>query len=377
MNLASTFDPASLRAIKRTFYARVATPDEVCLQLRPRKRSWHMVLTGLTEVVAAGTTCAMDFPRMLGRREFAGLLDVEIWAAFLFILCGFLMVFVLLPDAYLPRFELVLRANSKHLLVRGFGIEQRSHLGCCAVGNRFLWCNFYVDGVRYALVRRWWQFPIPIGHGGTILKEMVTRAKALLDAVKSTSEGREELQRSADRCLWARVFGEALVSEHEVALVLNPPDWFIPVGFFGCAVIGGLILLLGHTFYSPIGYHTVAGTAVPYIKWMPLWLPTAIVLLCTAVAGCWADPWFRRAVMVLPKGEQTTRIQVGGRTVGEGGFDEYTICQDGDEGAYLYMNSRYWTGSKGTAFKEEACRAAIERLQIWTGFRKPKEGSDG
>jgi hypothetical protein len=377
MPTASTFDPSFLRAIKRTFYTRVATPEEVCLQLRPRKRSWHMVIGGLLEGLFLGLAVGSMASKKLGRFEFTGLLEVDFWATFLFVVCGILLVFVLLPDAYLPRFELVLRANSNDVFVRGFAVEQRSHGGCCAVGNRFLWCNFYVDGVRYALVRRWWQFPFPISRGAGVLNDVVTRAKALLDNMKDTEEGRRELRRSADRHLWARVFGEALVTEREVVLVLNPPDWFFLAGFVGCVFVGGMIVTFWHAFYSPVGFLPVGGDFVAYPKSFPMWLPTAIVLLCTAIVGFWADPWFRRAVMVLPKGERTTRIQVGGRTIGESGFNEYTVCLDGDEGNYLYMSTRYWRGSKGTAFKGGSCHDAIERLRIWTGIRAPKEGCDG
>jgi hypothetical protein len=378
MNLSSSFAPGDLRAIKRTFYTRTATPNEVCLELRPRKRCWHLVMTGLFEAVMVTTAVGILMaPKMLGRHELGDVLETEFWATCLFIGCGFLLVFVLLPDACLPRFELVLRSDSNHVLLRGFGVEQRAHGGCCSVGNRYLWCNFYVDGVRYALVRRWWQLPLPVLRGASALRGPLTRAKALLDSVRSSAEGRQELRRSADRRLYVKVFGEALFSDSEAVLVLPPAAWYIWIGMVGCALVGCMAIIFGHAFYSPIGYYTVGDHFVPYVKWMPMWLPTAILLLCTAIAAYWADPWFRRAVLVLPKGEQSIRVQVGGRTVGEGSFGAYTICLDDDEGSYFFMNTRYWSGSKSTAFREGACSDAIERLHIWTGLVHPPEASDG
>jgi hypothetical protein len=384
MTAPATFSDSDLRAIKRTFYTRKATPEEVCLLLRPRKRSWHTVLTGLpfTAFLAISIGIGIGMKAFEPDEQFGEILRAEFWGVCLFAFFSVLLIFVLLPDAYLPRFGLVLRPGDKEILMRGFGFEQRRPGGCCSVANRHLWCNFYVDSVRYALVRRWWQFPLPIGRGAAAINRVLEPARNALRDLVASGDGHAEMLRSTDRTLWAMAFGEAFVTENEVVLMLLPPKWYIWLGTLPAALGAGM-LTFWYGFNWPIsGYYNAAKEVVRTISWVPMWLPSAILILYVGLVSVWSDPWFRRALAILPKGKEVIQIRVGKRTLGEFPFGEYTIYVSDGRGleyvsSYLWVDTLAWTGTKGAEGRMTEFQTAVMRLRVWTGLISDEEESRG
>jgi hypothetical protein len=384
MTATATFSEADLRAIRRTFYARRATPEEVCLVLRPRKRSWHTVLTGLpfTAMLAISIGIGIGMKAFQHDEQFGEILRAEFWGVCLFAFFGVLLVLVLLPDAYLPRFELVLRPGDKDIRMRGFGFEQRRPGGCCSVANRHLWCNFYADSVRYALVRRWWQFLLPIGWGAAALNRVLQPAKEALRDLVASGGGQAEMLRSTDRTLWAMAFGEAFVTENEVVLMLPPPNWYIWVAGVPASLAAGM-LMFWHGFKGPISCHrNAADEVICTISQVPMWVPSAILILYIGFWAAWADPWFRRALAILPKGKELIQIRVGKRTLGEYPFHEYSIYISDGRGleyvsSYLWVDTPAWRGTKGAESRFTEFQTAVMRLQVWTGVIHAEEESRG
>ncbi len=382
MSEAATFSDAELRAIRRTFYTRKATPEEVCLVVRPTRRSWHMARYPIALVVVLGLNVVLGLREKVfssGQPEFQDILVSEFWGTCCAITLLVLLVFYLLPGAYPPRFELVLRPGGGDVTMRGFGFAQTRPASCCSIANRHLWCSFYVDTIRYAMLRRWWQLLLPPGQGAAAVAAVLAPARAALRALLASGGGQSEMSLSASRTLWANAFGEALVTDNEVVLMLPPAGWSVWIGaVIGC-VLGGTGVLLWQGWHSLVwGYYTPDMQVVKGLSSIPMWLPSAIVILYTGLVCMWADPWFRRAVAVVPKGQARIRIQIGKRAVGEFPFWIDSIFVGDGRGhetvsSYLWVRTPAWTGTKGAEPRFEEHVTAVWRLKSWAGVSTEEE----
>lgn len=161
--------------------------------------------------------------------------------------------------------------------------------------------------------------------------------------------------------------------------MLPPAGWSLWIGaVIGC-VLGGTGVMVWHSFYSLIwGYHTPDNQVVWELSSVPMWLPSAIVILYTGLVCMWADPWFRRAVAVVPKGQSKIRIQIGKRTVGEYPFWTDSIFVSDGRGhetvsSYLWVRTPAWTGTKGAEPRFEEHVTAVWRLKSWAGVSTEEE----
>jgi hypothetical protein len=387
MEAAGIFSDADLRAIKRTFLTRKATPEEVCLVVQPRRLSAHMLtlLFPFVGILAIGFWLSIA-PRIFeitvesgSLYELRDVLVDRFWAASAIVLLLLVVSFVLVPLAFLPRFEITVRPGSHVVTMRGLGVEQERLASCCLVINHYLWCTFSVDRIGYSLLRRWWQLPWPILKGATALERTFAPARAALSALVACGKGQEEMMDSARRFLWARSFGEAFLTGSEVVVVLPPAGWFVwPGALVGAGGLGSGILFW-HAFHSLVWGHDGAdGSLVWELSRVPIWAPSAIAILYTACVSLWADPWFRRAVAVIPRGLQRIRIQVGKRVRGEVWFHDWTIYVSDNRGSesmldYLHVDTRFWSGTKWARRLEEFSLAEQE-LKKWAGLSAPAEG---
>jgi hypothetical protein len=382
MNEAATFSDAELRAIRRTFYTRKATPEEVYLVVRPTRRSWHMARMPIALIVVLAINVVLNLRGKVfssGLPEFEDILVPEFWGTCCAITLLVLLVFYLLPGAYPPRFELVLRPGGGDVTMRGFGFAQTRPASCCCIANRHLWCSFYVDTIRYAMLRRWWQLLLPPGQGAAAVAGVLAPAQAALRALLASGGGQSEMFLSASRTLWAKAFGEALVTENEVVLILPPAGWSLWIGAVIGGALGGTGVLLWQGWHSLIwGYYTPDMQVVKGLSSIPMWLPSALVILYTGFVCMWADPWFRRAVAVVPKGQAKIRIQIGRRTIGEFPFWSYSIFVSDGRGhetvsSYLWVRTPAWTGTKGAEPHFEEHVTAVWRLKSWAGVSTEEE----
>jgi hypothetical protein len=375
MSTIATFSGKELRAIKRTFYTRKATPDEVCLVVRPRKRSWHMIV--MPFLPGAVLPWLVWYP--LGKhvlspwsdRAIGAALLTEFWAASGFVALLTLLLFVLLPCAYLPLFEVTIRPADSVVRMRGFGFEQNRPVAFCSIANHHLWCTLSVDRVGYRVTRRWWQTPLLIRAGSAAIARALTPGRASRTALTTSGQGLNETMESDRRFAWVRCFGEAFVTENEAVLILPPPNWHIFPIVFAVPFLA-VAAAIWHGFHGPTHtYYTADDKVVWSLCSIPMWLPSAIIMLYTGLLAIWADPWFRRAVAIIPKGLGRIRIQVGGRVLGETYFFDDSICVSDNRGSeypdYLFVSTRYWRGSK-SAWRVDECLKAERALKEWAGF---------
>ena len=386
MEAAGIFSDADLRAIRRTFLTRKATPEEVCLVVRPRRLSAHGVVLLLPFVGVLAMTFAIAIgPHIFRIAPVSDLYDLRdllldrFWAACTIVILLIVTTFILVPLACLPRFEVSVRPGDQIVVMRGLGFEQERLASCCLVFNRYLWCTFSVDRIGYSLLRRWWQFPWPILKGAAALDRAFAPARAALKALLEGGKGQAEMMDSVRRFVWARSFGEAFLTGNDVVVVLPPAGWFVwPGAVVGCVGLG-MGTFFWHEFVGPVwGYNAADGSLVWKLSRIPMWLPSAIAIVYTAFVSLWADPWFRRAVAVVPRGLKRIRIQVGKRVRGESWFYDWSICVSDNRGSesmldYLHVDTRFWSGTKW-ARRPEEFSVAEQQLKEWAGLSAPAEG---
>jgi hypothetical protein len=382
MDVVTTFSDSELRTLQRAFCVRKATPEEVCLVVRPRRRSMHLALMGIATALLLGAAMhfsglkAYDLDSAVG-----GLLVPSFWWACVLVACLDILVFFLVPGAYAPRFELVLRPGGRDITMRGLGFQQHRLASCCSVANRYLWCNFYVDTIRYTLARRWWQTLIPITRAAHVAARALAPATTALRELVLGGGGHAEMLLSTERMLWARTFGEAFVTEDEVVVMLVPQGWW--------AWFASLILIFGGSaaIFWPMAicppaycYYATRDAVTCSVSKIPMWLPAALVILAVALICIWVDPWFRRAVAVIPKGQRRIRIQVGKRSLGEFPFfGDLTIWVSDGRGSdmvssYLWIRTPVWKGTTGVGSRYEEAVVAVAQLQRWAGLDFAPEG---
>jgi hypothetical protein len=386
MNTAASFSEAELRAIRRTFLTRKATPEEIRLVLRPKQRSWQMVRMGFV------VPLLMGFPVWMVAREvfkdveqIKGLAVADFWAGLCLLALLHVLIFGLLPAVYVARFELILRPGKLYVEMSGLGFEQRRHAGCCAIVNRRLWCDFTVDSVPYELLRRWWQLPLPMGKGAAAIAQMLKTANLALHDSLEAGGSRSAILDTSRRKLLAQAFGEAITTDNEVVLLLPPAtSWLLVGGLLGGA-LGATVAGIWDAYHGLWVGQYVSGPQVVLwnLRAMPIWLPTLAAYFLTAVPCLLADPWVRRALAVVPRGQRLLQIWKGGRARGEYPWEEnhiYIADWRNHEtlASQLYVKTRAWSGWKPAQHHFEEYTMAMYALDAWAmGKPVPWENEDG
>ena len=371
-----------VEAVNNAFHASKATPLEVCLRLRPRRRSRHMVISAIGAILAVGFTMRFQYDQIAQAPDVAQLIlgpaMEDVWP----MLIGFsLLLFVVLPRALLPSFELVLRPGESTVVLRGMGFEQQRLAGFCSASGSLLWSTFRVDSVGYSILRRGWQLPLPTAAGIAALNRMLAPSQAALRDLLASGGGSAEVSDSVGRMLWVTVFGEAFLTENELAVLLPTPNWHM---FFGWLVPWGLTTAVDYWYQAHPPYDYPSPAAIgEQLALAPLWLPSLLVILYTAIVGMWADAWIRRAVMVIPRGKQVLELRAGKRVLDTIPIDDRTFslhCGDDiqEPGSYIGIKAGSFSGTYGFGASHQDLELALLRLLQWAGLAsKTKEGSHG
>jgi hypothetical protein len=380
--MPAVFEWNDLEAVRNTFDTHDATPTEICLRLRPRRRSRHIVISAIGAILAVGFTMRFQYDQIAQAPDVAQLIlgpaMEDVWP----MLIGFsVLLFVVLPRALLPSFELVLRPGESTVILRGMGFEQQRLAGFCSASGRLLWSTFRVDSVGYSILRRWWQLPIPTTAGVAALNRMLAPSQTALKDLLASGGGGAEVSDSVGRMLWVTVFGEAFLTENELAVLLPTPNWHM---FFGWLVPWGLTTAVDYWYqaHPPYDYPTPAAIG-EQLAVIPLWFLPALVILYTALVGMRADAWIRRAVMVVPKGQQLLELRAGKRVLDTIPIDERTFSlhygNDIQEpGSYLGVKTSSWSGMLGLRSSHQELELALLSLLRWSGLGSTaKEESHG
>jgi hypothetical protein len=239
--------------------------------------------------------------------------------------------------------------------------------------------NFYVDTIRYTLVRRWWQTLIPITRAAHVVAGALAPATTDLRELLLRGGGHAEMLLSTERMLWAKAFGEAFVTDNEVVVMLLPKMWYgWAVGLI-VMVTSSLTILYWRFYPSTYCFYATKDVVVCNISAIPLWLPSVLFTLCMAAVCYWVDPWFRRAVAVIPKGQRRIRIRVGRRSLGEFPFlGDLTIWVSDGKGtemlSCLWVRTPAWKGTTSAESNFKEFVVAVAQLQRWAGLDFGSEG---
>jgi hypothetical protein len=377
METTASFTPAELKALRRAFQVKTATPDEVCLTIRPLRRSSYMVLWGLGLAVLFAIGAILPTNSGHATRPPFG-------AAWALATASTVVLFLLLPHLYRPTFDFVIRPGARPITMRGFGFTQERGAAFCRVVDRVFWCGVYVDNVPYAIRRRWWQVGLT-RKSARVLATTLTPAQAELMAEHCDGNLRSRILRSTDRTLWARCFGEAVVTDNEAVFLLPPPAWHM--WWMGAASLVGVVALLA---WSTIliklwttGPPTLAEAPMQVLeafwehrtRWLASWptlLPPSLLVAIVATVSIYADPWFRRAVAVVPRGQQRIQIRIGGRQLTDSPLlPEMIWAEDANERESdtgidrVGLSVPGWHGQRSCRLKVGLIQAAVDRLYIW------------
>jgi hypothetical protein len=378
----AVFDWNDLEAVRNTFATRIATPTEICLRLRPRRRSWHIVIGAIQAILAVGFTMRFQYDQIAQAPDVAQLIlgpaMEDVWP----MLIGFgILFFVVLPRVLLPTFELVLRPGESTLALRGMGFEQQRLAGFCSASGRLLGATFWVDSVGYSILRRWWQLPSSTTTAVDALNRILAPSQATLKELLASGAGESQASESIGRMLWGKVFGQAFLTEDALAVLLPTPIWNIFLGW-----IAPWVLTTGIDYWyqahPPYGYPTPTAIG-EHLALVPLWLPSMLVYLYTAAVIMWADAWIRRAVMVIPKGQQFLELRAGRRLLKTIPIDVGTFSlhhgQDIQEpGSYIGIKAGTFSGTYGFGSSYQELELALLSLLQWAGFgSKANGGSHG
>jgi len=126
----AVFDWNDLEAVRNTFDTRNATPTEICLRLRPQRRSRHIVISAIGAILAVGFTMRFQYDQIAQAPDVAQLIlgpaMEDVWP----MLIGFaFLLFAVLPRVLLPTFELILHPGESTTILRGMGFEQQRLAG--------------------------------------------------------------------------------------------------------------------------------------------------------------------------------------------------------------------------------------------------------
>jgi hypothetical protein len=374
METATTFTPAELKALRRAFQVKTATPDEVCLTIRPLRRSVFVWACGLGWVLILGFGFGLgvgDSACTRFTQEVRRVLAPRFWNVCLPLGALIVLFFGVLPHLYRPVFRLFIRPAGGPVRMRGFGYEQERESGFCRVRKRLLGCGVRIDDVPYSIARRWWQIG-PTGKAVAALQNALDPGQGTLRATVSAGQ-MSEMLRSGDRTLWASCFGEALITSNEAVLLLPPPMWHMWwTGAFG--FFASMSLVFGNTLVPEV-FELTPGFGIGYPFWVNpvlMFLPSGVMVTIAGLVAICADPWFRRAVAVVPRGQQRIQIRIGGRQITDSPLlPEMIWAEDANQREHDTGIDRVglcvpgWHGQRSCRLKVGLIQAAVDRLYIW------------
>jgi len=376
----AVFEWNDLEAVRNTFDTRKATPTEICLRLRPRRRSRHFIVTAVMLLTPVGGVMRYLYDQIAQLSDQAqAILSPEIDDAWIMILGASFLFFVVLPRVLLPSFDLVIRPGERTVVLRGMGFEQQRLAGFCSASGRFLRSTFRVDSVGYSILRRWWQLPIPTTAGIAALNKMLAPSQAALKDLLTSGGGSNEVSDSVGRMLWVTVFGEAFLTEKELAVLLPTPTWHIFLGWTGAPLLG-LAVDYWHEGH-PLDIFPDPALIAAHLSWMPPWFPALLVVVYGSAVAMWADAWIRRAVMVLPKGQQVLELRAGKRVLDTIPIDDRTFslhCGDDiqEPGSYIGIKAGSFSGTYGFGSSLQDLKLALVRLMEWAGLGDDRSGGN-
>ena len=374
----AVFEWNDLEAVRNSFDTREATPTEICLRLRPRRRSRHFIVTGVMLLTPVGGVMRYLYDQIAQLSDQAqAVLSPEIDDAWVMILGASFLLFIVLPRVLLPSFELVIRPGESTVILRGMGFEQQRLAGFCSASGRFLWSTFRVDSVGYSVLRRWWQLPIPTTAGITALNKMLGPSQAALRDLLASGGGSDEVSVSVGRMLWVTVFGEAFLTERELAVLLPTPTWHMFLGWAGAPLLG-LAVDYWHEGH-PLDILPSPALITAHLSWMPPWFPAVLVIAYGSIVAMWADAWIRRAVMVVPKGQQVLELRAGKRVLDTIPINDRTFslhCGDDiqEPGSYIGIKAGSFSGTYGFGVGLQDLKLALARLMEWAGLGDHRGG---
>jgi len=378
----AVFDWNDLETVRNTFHTRDATPTEICLRLRPQRRSWHIVVGAIQTVLAVGLLMRFQYDQIAQAPDVAQLIlgpaMADVWP----MLIGFgILLFVVLPRALLPTFEVVLRPGDIAVTLRGMGFEQQRLAGFCSASGKLLGAAFRVDSIGYSILKRWWQLPSPTATGVAALNRILAPSQAKLRELLGSGGGGEEVSESVGRMLWVTVFGEAFLTEKELAILRPTPIWHM---FLGWIAPWGLPVAVGAWYEAyPVYAYPSPAAIGEHLALIPLWLPSVLIYLYTAVVGMWADAWIRRAIVVVPKGKQVLELRAGKRVlkripIGDRTFSIHYGEDIQEPGSYIGIKAGLFSGTYGFGSSLQDLKLALIRLTEWAGVgSKAKEENHG
>jgi hypothetical protein len=292
-----------------------------------------------------------------------------------------LLFFVVLPRVLLPTFEIVIRPGQRSVVLRGMGFEQERLAGFCSASGRLLWSSFRVDSVGYSVLRRWWQVLLPTTAGIAALNRILAPSQAALRELLTNGGGSDEISDSVGRMLWVTVFGEAFLSENELAVLRPTPIWHMFLGWAASPLLG-YPLLSWHEKH-PLDIVPDPALISAHLSWMPHWFPALLVIAYGSVVAMWADAWIRRAFIVFPKGRQIVELRAGKRVLDTIPIDDRSFSlhygQDIQEpGSYIGIKAGSFSGTYGFGSSLQDLKLALVRLMDWAGVdSKAREESRG
>jgi hypothetical protein len=378
------FAKEDLTAIKRAFRTSKAMPEEVCLLVRPLRIDvvrWALMLTLL---ILSGGSMSMFYHSIQGSDEAVRSVVSPIWwNAFLLILGTFFMVFLILPRAFSPMFEVVVRPGSQTVVLRGFGVEQEwsAHLCSAEVGK--IRCSFKIDSDWYRIGRRSWQLAFSPAIPCDAINEAFAPARiAMVEAIKARG-GRESASPKSQVHDWRGILTEPFVTETELVFLLPATGWQF---YFGTLIpyCASFVATAWDITHQP-NFEKDLDVILAHLHSFPLWLPSVLVLLYTGLIGYLADPWNLQAVAIIPRGQGRIVIRVGKRILGDFPILDSTFTVSSAQydifqpDVILGIHTPAWSGKEGTGLRtEDELFAALANLRAFAGVvQAPRVTLDG
>jgi hypothetical protein len=375
------FAKKDLIAIKRAFRTSKATPEEVCLLVRPlRIDVVRWALMGCL-VITIGGSMSMFYRSIQSSEEAVRAVVSPIWWNAFLLICGTsLMVFFILPRAFSPMFEVVVRPGAKTVTLRGFGVEQEWPAHLCSAEVSKIRCSFKIDHHWYRIGRRCWQLGFSPAIPCDAVNEAFAPARIAMVEANSRGGGQESVSPPMHRL---GIFSEEFVTQTEMVVLLPTTGWqfyfdtVIPYGAFFVAAAWDIT-------HQP-NFENDLGVILAHLRSFPLWLPSVLVLLYTGLAGYFAEPWNLQAVAIIPRGQGRIVIRVGKRILGDFPIldstftvfsEQYDIFQPT---ICLKVETPAWSGKKGTGMSsEDELFAALAGLRAFAGVAEtPRITLDG
>jgi len=369
------FAKDDLTAITRAFRTSKATPEEVRLLVRPLRGSGHRLVTKIVFATALfGSVWGYHHTIATADPPAQAVLFPAWWTAFLLVLGTYLMIFFILPRIGLPSFEVVVRPGAKTVIVRGFGFERELPACLCSFELGKLGCTFKIEWSRssYRVRRKWWQPWFPAAVPCDALNEAFTQARIDMVEVVATDSDPSKMVPPVRQNNWRAFLKEAFVTENEIAFLLPPPNWHY---YFGTIISWGAAVVADIWDWTHLpDVEKDVEVIASHLHAFPLWLPTMLALLYAGTVDYLADPWMRRAMAIVPKGQGCIVIRVGKRILGKFPIDASTFKTFSEQydiyqpTVFLQVNTPAWSGHQGTGLStEDELAASLDDLRAFAG----------